>query len=99
MCRYFCIGFVNFILKGKSLLDYANLLLQEDQRIWKNDKIILKYFAKIGQNEEILFKKHAKIVFLVRTYLNKIEVFIFKSLADSYISHAEFVSTNNVLMC
>ena len=45
------------------------------------------------------FKKHAKIVFLVRTQLNKTEVFISKSLADSYISHAEFVSTNNVLMC
>ena len=45
------------------------------------------------------FKKHAKIVFLVRTQLNKTEVFISKPLADWYISHAEFVSTNNVLMC
>ena len=24
MCRYFCIGFIDFILKGKSLLDYTN---------------------------------------------------------------------------
>ena len=24
-CRYFCIGFINFMLKGKSLLDYLNL--------------------------------------------------------------------------
>ena len=24
MCEYFCIGFVDFMLKGKSLLDYTN---------------------------------------------------------------------------
>ena len=25
MCGYFCIGFLDFMLKGKSLLDYTNL--------------------------------------------------------------------------
>ena len=25
MCGYFCIGFIDFMLKGKSLLDYTNL--------------------------------------------------------------------------
>ena len=25
MCRYFCIGFIDFMLKGKSLLDHTNL--------------------------------------------------------------------------
>ena len=25
MCRYFCIGFIDFMLKGKSLPDYKNL--------------------------------------------------------------------------
>ena len=25
MCGYFCIGFINFTLKGKSLLEYTNL--------------------------------------------------------------------------
>ena len=25
MCGYFCIGFIDFILKGKSLLEYTNL--------------------------------------------------------------------------
>ena len=39
---YFCIGFVDFMLKGKSLLDYANLFSPNDYE--KNDKIILKYF-------------------------------------------------------
>ena len=25
MCAYFCTGFIDFMLKGKCLLDYANL--------------------------------------------------------------------------
>ena len=25
MCGYFCAGFINFILKGKTLTDYTNL--------------------------------------------------------------------------
>ena len=25
MCGYFCIAFINFMLKGKSSLDYTNL--------------------------------------------------------------------------
>ena len=42
MCRYFCIGFIDFILKAKSLLDYTNLLSPDDYE--KNDKMMLKYF-------------------------------------------------------
>ena len=42
MCGYFCIGFIDFILKGKSLLDYTNLFSPNNYE--KNDKIILKYF-------------------------------------------------------
>ena len=41
-CRYFCIGFLDFMLKDKSLLDYTNLFSPNDYE--KNDKIILKYF-------------------------------------------------------
>ena len=42
MCGYFCIGFIDFMLKGKSLLEYTNLFSPNDNE--KNDKIILKYF-------------------------------------------------------
>ena len=42
MCRYFCIGFIDFMLKGKSLLDYANLFFPNEYE--KNDKLMLKYF-------------------------------------------------------
>ena len=42
MCGYFCIGFIDFMLKGKSLRDYTNLFSPNDYE--KNDKIILTYF-------------------------------------------------------
>ena len=42
MYKYFCIGFIDFMLKRKSLLDYINLFSPNDYE--KNDKIIPKYF-------------------------------------------------------
>ena len=42
MSGYFCIEFIDFMLKGKSLLDYTNLFSPNDYE--KNDTIILKYF-------------------------------------------------------
>ena len=42
MCRYFCIGFIGFMLKGKKMIHYTNLLAPNKYE--KNDKIILKYF-------------------------------------------------------
>ena len=45
MCGYFCIGFIDFMLKGKSLLDYTNLFSPNDYG--KNDKTIVKYFQKL----------------------------------------------------
>ena len=38
---YFCIGSVDFMLKGKGLLDSTKLFSSNDYK--KNDKIILKY--------------------------------------------------------
>ena len=42
-CRYFCIGFIDFMLKGKSLLDYTNLFSLNDYQ--KNDKKNIKIFS------------------------------------------------------
>ena len=42
MCGYFCIGFIYFMLKGESILDYTNLFSPKEYK--KNEKIILKYF-------------------------------------------------------
>ena len=43
MCGDFCIGFINFMFNGKSLIDYTNLFPPNDFN--KNDNIILKYFG------------------------------------------------------
>ena len=42
LCGYFCIGFIDFMLNGKSMLDYTKLSSPNDYE--KNDEIILKYF-------------------------------------------------------
>ena len=42
-------------------------------------------------------KKYDKLLLLGKTKLDHIEVLISKAIIDSYISHDEFVSVNNVL--
>ena len=42
MCCYFCIGFIGFMLGGKTLTHYTNLFSPQDCK--KNDSIILSYF-------------------------------------------------------
>ena len=42
MCEYFCNVFIDFMIKGKPLLEYTNFSSSRNYEI--NDKIILKYF-------------------------------------------------------
>ena len=42
MCGYFCIEFIDFMLDGKSLIDFTNLFSPRDFK--KNDRIITKLF-------------------------------------------------------
>ena len=42
MCGYYCIGFIDFMLKDKSLLEYANLFSPNKYEM--NNKAILKCF-------------------------------------------------------
>ena len=44
MCRYFCIEFINYMLKGKTLLDYTNLFSLNDFK--KNNRVIKRIFKK-----------------------------------------------------
>ena len=44
MCGYYCIEFINYMLKGKALLDYTNLFSPNDFK--KNDQIIKRIFKK-----------------------------------------------------
>ena len=42
MCGYFCIGFIDFMLAGKTLTEFTNLFSLNN--FLKNDDIILNYF-------------------------------------------------------
>ena len=42
MCGYFCIGFIDFMLAGRILIDYTNLFSSYD--FDENDQIIISYF-------------------------------------------------------
>ena len=42
MCRYFCIGFIDFMLAGKTLIDFTNSFLLN--KVKENDDLTLDYF-------------------------------------------------------
>ena len=42
MCGYFCIGFIDFMLAGKTLTEFTNVFFTKE--LLKNDNIILDYF-------------------------------------------------------
>ena len=42
MCGHLCIGFIDFMLAGKTLTEYTNLFSPNNFK--KNDDIILNYF-------------------------------------------------------
>ena len=42
MCGYFCVKCINYMLKGKTLIDYTNLFSSNDFK--KNDRIIKRIF-------------------------------------------------------
>ena len=75
MSGYFCIGFIDFMLKGKCLLEYTNLFSPNDYE--KNDKIILKYFqqniklVKMYYNVCNKYRKLQKITTKYHIFLKK----------------------------
>ena len=44
MCGCICTGFIDFMWKGRSLLEYTNSFSPNEYK--KNDKIILTYFQE-----------------------------------------------------
>ena len=48
MCGYFCIGIIDFMLKGNNLTDFTNLIspndFKENKKKQNNDDIILNHF-------------------------------------------------------
>ena len=53
MSGHFCIGIIDFMLKGKNLLDYINLYSPNDYG--KNDEIILKLFKLLSRLKNYSF--------------------------------------------
>ena len=54
MFGYFCIGFIDFMLKGKTLTEYTSLFSTNNFK--KNDNIVLNYFMSNIQKWTILIK-------------------------------------------
>ena len=44
MHEFYCIAFIEYMIAGKTLLDYTNLFSPNDYK--ENDKIIYKYFKE-----------------------------------------------------
>ena len=81
MCGCFCIGFIYFMLKGKSLLEYTNLFSSNDYE--KNDKII---FTKIFLITKKMKKTYCVICSKYRKFEKpKILYFLEKTLVLSII--------------
>ena len=51
MCGFYCIAFIEYMLAGKTLLDYTNSISPNDYE--KNDKIMHKYFKDKYVNSRI----------------------------------------------
>ena len=61
MCGYFCVGFIYFMLKGKSLLEFTNLFSPNYYE--KNDKVKIKIFSTIKKMKKlycVICSKHKK---------------------------------------
>ena len=55
MCGFYCVAFIDYIIAGKSSLDYTNLVPPNDYQ--KNEKIIheyCKYKRKCGKRQFVL---------------------------------------------
>ena len=71
MYGYFCIGFIDLMLKGKSLLDYTNLFSPNNHD--RNDKTKLKNFLKKLNK----FKRIGMFATNIENVKNKIKYCIF----------------------
>ena len=53
MCRYFCIGFIDFMFKDRNLTDITNLFSPKDSK--KNNDIILKHLKMAEYNSPDIY--------------------------------------------
>ena len=59
MCGFYCIAFIEYLLAGKTLLDYTNLISPNDYK--KKDKISVLDISVLIANTSILEYRLKKI--------------------------------------
>ena len=66
MCGYFCIGFIDSMIVGKSLTDFTNVL--SPNNLGKNDQVILNLFFKPTYKMVETLTKNGKIDTSIQNY-------------------------------
>ena len=66
ICGFYCIAFIDYMLAGKTLLDYTNFFYPNNYR--KNGKIIYNYL-KINMAEEAILEFRLRKIDKTRNYL------------------------------
>ena len=61
MCQLYCIAFIEYMLAGKTLLNYTNAFSPNDYE--KNDKIIYKYLSRLKMMKNVFY-------FILKAVLN-----------------------------
>ena len=98
MCGYFCTEFINYMLKGKTLLDYTNLFSPAGitgaslTLVFTIGTGISKSLLKLTKKRK---KKHNETIVLAKNKLNMIDTLLSSALNDSEISHEEFTNIIN----
>ena len=77
LCGYFCIEFIDFMLKGKNLTDFTNLFSPNNFK--KNDDVILSYFLT-----------NLKMVEYNSIECNSIESIEYNSIGTSNLNNQRF---------
>ena len=67
MCGFYCIAFIEYLIAGKTLLEYANLFSPNNYQ--KNDKIIYKYFKTNMSKEKVNLDFRLEEIHETRNYL------------------------------
>ena len=66
ICEFYCIAFIEYMVAGKTLLDYTNLFSSNDYK--KNDKIIY-IIIKIDRVEEASLEFRLRKIDETRNYI------------------------------
>ena len=61
MIRYFCIGFIDFMSKGRSLLEYTNLFSPNEYKKNGNQSKYVKMYCTVCNKYRIFEKKKNQI--------------------------------------